>query len=981
MTVYNADAVSGQTIAFNPLTDSIEFDHLETFFGRPVPPAVFQSGSNSLVQFTTGDSPGPTVTHTITLSGVDMRSLDSDNFTLVTGGQILIGDNTHGVANDDAANSLTSNGLGASILYGLGGDDTLVGAGVNDALYGGDGNDHLTGGSSLNGDAGDDTLIASAGAPIAVLDGGAGNDVLNGTGAAVAYAGFTSKTGSGVTVDLHLDGVAQNTGEGDDTLIGIHNVEGTLWNDTITGDDHGDILLGVLGNDTIYGGAGDDILIGGGANVFGPPGGGNLIYGGGGADSVIGGSGADQLYGGDGDDTLDGGQGDDTLDGGAGTNTANYAVAGGGLTIDLAISGPQHTGGSGFDTLVNIQNLIGSRFDDMLRGDANANSLNGGAGDDTLIGGGGNDTLVGGGGNDTASYVDSFSGVNVSLALQGAPQATGDGNDTLIGFQNLQGSGHDDVLTGDANANLIEGNDGNDTLFGGGGADTLFGGAGNDVLNAGASGPGQFVLLDGGLGNDTLNANGNPMAGAAYDDAMSAVNVNLSLDGIAQNTGGAGIDTLNGIHVLAGSSFNDTLTGSAGADVLYGADGDDLVSGGAGDDTIYGSLGSDTIDGGSGTNWFNASSADFGIVLNLSLTTAQSENGGAVHVTLKNIRDVVGTDHDDSLTGDSTANVLLGGAGNDSLYGGAGNDTLGGGAGDDSMDGGAGINTANNNDATHALTISLSIAGPQNTGEGLDTYVNIQNLVGGAFNDALTGDGNANVLTGNAGDDTLMGLGGADTLLGSQGDDVLYGGAGNDSLSGGVGNDVLDGGSGADTLNGGPGSDTASYASAASAVSVDLNLQGAPQTTGGGGNDTLLGIENLTGSGFNDHLAGDAGSNALSGGAGDDTLTGGAGGDTLMGGAGADVFVYTSASDSGFSHATQDVIGDFSHAEHDRIDLSAISPSFTLVGAFTHSPDQLIEIAKPGGYLVEGDVNGDGKADFGIFVNSATVLGTGDFIL
>src|SRR6185369_16387800 len=115
-----------------------------------------------------------------------------------------------------------------------------------------------------------------------------------------------------------------------------------------------------------------------------------------------------------------GGNGDDILDGGAGIDTASYADAASGVTVSLAEHDAQDTGGAGSDTLINIENLTGSAFDDTLTGDANANTLSGLEGDDTLQGGAGNDTLDGGTGNDTASYQDAAAGVTVSLAITAA---------------------------------------------------------------------------------------------------------------------------------------------------------------------------------------------------------------------------------------------------------------------------------------------------------------------------------------------------------------------------------------------------------------------------------------------------------------------------------------------------------------------------------------------------------------------------------
>ena len=147
----------------------------------------------------------------------------------------------------------------------------------------------------------------------------------------------------------------------------------------------------------------------------------------------------------------------------------------------------------------------------------------------------------------------------------------------------------------------------------------------------------------------------------------------------------------------------------------------------------------------------------------------------------------------------------------------------------------------------------------------------IENLMGSLHHaDRLTGDNGNNVLRGWGGDDTLNG------------------GDGDDTLDGGDGDDTLDGGSGADVLDGWSGADRASYWSSDAGVTVNL----ATGTARGGHaeGDTLMGIENLTGSRDHaDRLTGDGGNNWLVGGGGDDTLDGGAGDDYLEGGFGADV--------------------------------------------------------------------------------------------
>jgi hypothetical protein len=148
--------------------------------------------------------------------------------------------------------------------------------------------------------------------------------------------------------------------------------------------------------------------------------------------------------------------------------------------------------------------------------------------------------------------------------------------------------------------------------------------------------------------------------------------------------------------------------------------------------------------------------------------------------------------------------------------------------------------------------------------------------------DDRLGDAAPNVITGASRADHISGFAGDDVLSGGDGADQLYGGKGADRLEGGRGSDRLDGGAGDDTLDGGEGADVASYGSAPAGVIVSLLLQGAAQDTGGAGLDTLTGIESLTGSNFSDMLTGDERANVLDGGVGGDTLRGGAGDDTYL---------------------------------------------------------------------------------------------------
>ena len=153
----------------------------------------------------------------------------------------------------------------------------------------------------------------------------------------------------------------------------------------------------------------------------------------------------------------------------------------------------------------------------------------------------------------------------------------------------LTGTAGDDVLVAGNGDNLLNAGDGNDILSAGSGNNTLHGGAGDDLLYSGTGND----LLDGGTGNDT----------ASYAHATAAVTVNLGLLA-AQNTLGAGTDTLAGIENLIGSNFNDTLTGDGASNRINGGLGHDVLNGGGGDDLLIGGLGNNTLTGGSGADTF-----------------------------------------------------------------------------------------------------------------------------------------------------------------------------------------------------------------------------------------------------------------------------------------------------------------------------------------------------------------------------------------
>ena len=276
-----------------------------------------------------------------------------------------------------------------------GGDDVAYGHQGNDNLIGQQGNDILTG------DEGRDTL-----------NGGEGIDT----------ADYSQESGaSGISVLLSADRATDSFGDAD-ALVSIENVYGTIFDDSVSGDEAVNLLLGFGGNDTLYGLAGNDRLFG--------HNGADILSGGTDNDTVSGGDGTDQVFGGSGVDTLNGDSGDDVVSGGGDNDTA--------------------FGGIGDD------DVFGGGGNDSINGDAGADVLSGGGGDDVTRGGSENDTVFGGAGND-------------SMFGDG-------GNDTVSG-----GTGNDIVRGGDGNDQLL-GGAGIDTLDGGAGTDALSGGSEGDFF-------------------------------------------------------------------------------------------------------------------------------------------------------------------------------------------------------------------------------------------------------------------------------------------------------------------------------------------------------------------------------------------------------------------------------------------------------------------------------------------------------------------
>ena len=266
---------------------------------------------------------------------------------------------------------ILNGGDGNDLVYGGGGDDMLFGGNQQDSIFGGDGADYILGGSGddiLDGGLGPDTIF-----------GDSGNDrIFVGKGADRVFGGVGTDTLDfslaefGAIFDLEIPQSSSGSALGIE-VFQIENLDGSNFDDHLTGDSSNNLLSGGRGSDYLSGRSGDDLIMGGSGN-----------------------------------DTLAGNNGLDTLDGGLGFDFADYTSSDAAIQVNLGRL-TAHGGDASGDILSSIEGLLGSDYNDSLTGNGFENFLSGGhgddrldgsSGDDTLFGGSGNDTLIGGNGND-----------------------------------------------------------------------------------------------------------------------------------------------------------------------------------------------------------------------------------------------------------------------------------------------------------------------------------------------------------------------------------------------------------------------------------------------------------------------------------------------------------------------------------------------------------------------------------------------------
>ncbi len=725
-----------------------------------------------------------------------------------------------------------SGGLGNDSLWGGYGDDNLFGEGGNDFLRGEQESDYMEGGDgndTLDGGEDSDTMI-----------GGAGNDTY--------YLGYDAP-----------DFISDNGSPTDiDTVIMPYQLTSYT-------------LPPGIENGTITAGTQDSDLAGNTSN--------NNLTGNNGNNDIDGGQGTDKMQGGKGNDVYHvdnpsdvvietGGEGADTV-----VASIDYTLAGNVENLDLGTGDIDGTG----NTLANT--IDGSTGSNNIDGGDGADTIIAGAGNDTVSGGIGADSLDGGTGNDIY-YVDNSGDIVIETAVDAADKVIETINAYTLpdNIENL-GLGTGAITgVGNALANTIDGNTGNNNINGGGGADTIIGGAGNDTV----SGGGDADSLNGGTGNDVYYVDNSAdvvteAAGEGTDKVVSAVN--YTLGATLENLDLNGAAAING----TGNDANNTIIGNTAANTLNGGLGNDSLNGGAGTDTVMGGIGNDTvIGGGSADSLVGGAGNDIYFIDNSGDVVKEVGGEGidkvvatvdyTLPVNLENL------DLDTGATqgvGNILPNLIDGNAGNNDIDGGQGADTMLGGVGDDVY------RVDNLGDLVSEIASEGAADKVVATIDGYLLADNIENL--DLAKGVHKGTGNAldNVIQANDDGDDIDGGDGNDLIKGGKGKDHLKGNGGDDHIDGGDGDDEIVGGAGPgnDFLKGGNGNDTVFYQSAITGITVNLALG----TANGNeiDDDTLEGIENVTGGQAGDIITGAADDNVINGFTGDDSITGGGGNDTF----------------------------------------------------------------------------------------------------
>ncbi|MBY3259876.1 calcium-binding protein, partial [Rhizobium laguerreae] len=642
----------------------------------------------------------------------------------------------------------------ADTIHGGKGDDSLNGQGNNDTYVytRGDGNDVITeyenaGGSDrlvfADANAADVTLVRN-GNDVTVLVAesavGAGN-----AGSITLKASLQDYYGRGVDAIVFADGTTWSRA---DMIAHIAYVGGAAGNETISGSSDADQIRAGAGNDTLVGGAGND-------TYFYSAGDGNDIL-----DEQTSGTDVDVL------------RLHDLLK--SEVRFERSTSAPNDVMIRVLATGEAITLKNQFNLAGGVESIV-FKDGEVLGGAAGALdtalrslvAIYGTAGNDTLVGTVDNDTFIGGSGDDRYN-----SGTGSDIYLY----AKGGGSDYI-----------DDQSSSTVDVDVLRFSDldAGDVTFSRSGVHTLI------TVNE----TGAVITLDEQLSSTTAN-----WGLERIEFADGTVWNRAQISSASWIRGTAGNDT------LTGTTGNDTLYGGAGNDTLNGGDGSDIHFGGDGDDLLIGNVGADSFDGGNGVDTLDFTyytAASHVIDLSAGVVTFTDNSTTEQILNIENViggsgvNDIRGSSADnrldggagnDGISGNDGNDILIGGDGDDTLRGGSGNDTLIGGTGFDSFDGGDGFDTGDFSYSTAAWTLDLQQGKALSSGT-TETMVSIEALIGGAGNDILIGNAEANRLEGHLGNDTLTGGAGDDAF-------VFKAGFGRDTLTdftaGAASVDVLD---------------------------------------------------------------------------------------------------------------------------------------------------------------------------------------------
>ena len=658
---------------------------------------------------------------------------------------------------------------------------------------------------------------------------------------------------------------------GDHVVLGGSALNDTLianiGDDTVWGDGGADRIEGGQGNDNIDGGAGNDIITdAGGDDVVKGNEGDDVIHAGPGLNLIIGGVGSDYIITGEDSSEVFGGTGNDFIFG----STFNEGMQGNEGDDWIEIGTQDGAPGDNFDPF-GRDSIAGH---DVFFGNGGFDEFVAEGGDDIMTGSFGVNRMEGMSGFDWAAYY-TLPSVFADLALPAfdetpIPPTPNTATDRYANVEGLSGSAGNDTLLGSNVADLAA----TGVVSG---VTQFVEGARGSVLNQ--AGIARIAGLQDIVGVGVVQfSTGNIILGGGGSDVIEGRGGNDILDGDRFLQARIGVFDANNIQIASFASMGGALN----AAMLAGTYNPgqlrivrEIVNGGAvGDidvarfsgiredyDIINNGNGSYSIVHARGTQ---ADGTD--LLRNIELLRFSDGLTGTVDFAIGALDTAVAQADAFSMneTGTLNGNVLANNGGGADATIPAGNilavSALNGNAG------AIGVATV----LASGASVTLNVDGTFSYNPGL-IFRGLPGPLSGASNQFAIDTFTYTLAGGNTATVTIT-INGQDSTL-----DVLQGTAGADFLWGGIGND---------TLNGLGGLDTASYAQAAAGVNVSLNASQA-SNDGAGGVDTLNGIENVTGSNFNDTLVGNALGNTLAGGTGADTLVGVGGADTLSGGAGA----------------------------------------------------------------------------------------------